>query len=156
VSATEGSAAAGRRLDEDAGGGDHVLRRGAVLRHREEADDRVADLEAAHAVADRVDGAGDVVAGHVRQRHRDRQEAASDAVVGRVERGAGDADEHLARTGDGPVGVLVAQDLGGADLVEANGLHDGLLSVCCFGFEASERTVALLQVRSKYFEFAAR
>ena len=91
------------------------------------ADDRVADRDAVDAVAEGVDGAGDVDAGRVRQRHRERalQVAAADAAVDRVERRRGDAEADFAGAGDGLLDVLVAEDVGVAVLVETHCLHLG-------------------------------
>ena len=77
------------------------------------------------ALAERVDRAGDVDAGGVRQRHRERalHEAAADVAVDGVERRRGDADPDLAGAGDGLLHVLVAQDVGVAVLVETHCLH---------------------------------
>ena len=106
-------------------GASDVLGGRAVGGHRQEADHRVADRDAVDAFAERVDRAGDVDAGRVRQRHRERalQVAAADAVVDRVERRRGDADPHLAGAGDGLLDVLVAQDARVAELVETDCLH---------------------------------
>ena len=77
------------------------------------------------AVAERVDRAGNLDAGDVGQRHRERalQVAAADAVVDGVERRSGDPQPHLAGAGDRLLDVLVAQDARVAVLVEPHCLH---------------------------------
>ncbi|TQJ92501.1 hypothetical protein FBY22_3369 [Streptomyces sp. SLBN-31] len=103
----------GRRR-EGLGRREDVLRGGAGLVHRQEADDVVADLESVHALAQRIDRACDIEAGSVRQHHRDGalHEAAADVAVDGVERGRGDTDADLPGAGDGLLHVLVAQDAG--------------------------------------------
>jgi hypothetical protein len=130
VSPTAGSAAAcewdrGRRRHQHARRGDDVLRRRAVGVQRQEAHDRVADRKAAHAVAERVDRAGDVDARDVRERDVDQvaEEAVAHRRVEEVERRGGDGDPHLAGTRDRSLDVLVAQDARVAVLVESHGLH---------------------------------
>ena len=44
-----------------------------------------------------------------------------------MDAGRGDGDPHLAGAGDGVFGPLVAKVLGGAEGVEADGVHGGLL-----------------------------
>ena len=104
------------------------------------------------ALAERVDGAGDVDAGDVRQRHRERvlQIAAADAVVDGVERRRGDAEPHLAGTGDGLLDVLVAEDVGVAVLVETHCLHVGDLSLCLVSgrFRPDDNRNAIVRFRS--------
>ena len=114
-----------RRRRQDVGGGDDVLGGRAVGDHREEGDDGVADRDVLDAVADGVDGSGDLDAGRVRQRHRERvlQVAAADATVDLVERRGGDAEADFAGTGGGLIDVLVAEDVRVAELVETNRLH---------------------------------
>ena len=116
-----------RRRRQDVGRCDDVLGGRAVGGHRQERDDRIADRDALDAVAEGVDGAGDVDAGRVRQRHRERalQVAAADAAVHRVERRRGDAEADFAGAGDGLLDVLVAEDVGVAELVETHCLHLG-------------------------------
>ena len=89
-----------------------VLGGRAVGGHRQEGDDRIADRDVLDAVAEGVDGAGDVDAGRVRQRHREwaLQVAAADAAVHGVERRRGDAEADLAGAGDGLLDILVAED----------------------------------------------
>jgi hypothetical protein len=113
------------RRGKDLNGCEDVLRRGAIRRHGQEPDDRLTDLEAAHARTERVDRAGDVEAGDVRQDHRDRalHEAAADVAVHAVEARRHDLDPHLPLTGDGLLDVLEAQDVGSAELVEPHCLH---------------------------------
>ena len=86
-----------------------------------------ADRDAPDAVAEGVDGAGDVDAGRVRQRHGERalQVAPADAAVHRVERRRCDAEADFAGAGDGLLDVLVAEDIGVAVLVETHCLHLG-------------------------------
>ena len=114
----------------------------------------VADRDAVDALAQRVDRAGDVDAGGVRQRHRDGalHEAAADAAVDGVERRRGDADPDLPGAGDGLLHVLVAQDVGVAVLVETHCLHSGLAFTAVDVASNSKQlsmTVALLRIRSK-------
>ncbi len=118
---------AGGGRGQDLGGGHHIFRRGAGAGHREEADDPVAGPDAGDVVTQRLDRAGDVDAGCVRQGHRDRalHEARSDVAVDRVERGGGHPDQDLTGAGDRLLHVLVTQDARVAVLVETHCLHGG-------------------------------
>ena len=132
-----GQGDARRGGDESVGRGDDELGGASVAFHRQEADDLVADAQALDAVAERLDRARDVVAGHVGERHRDGEEPAPHARVGGVVGGCCHADEHLSRRGGGLLDLDVLEDLGSADLVETHCLHDVLLSSMCFEFEAT-------------------
>jgi hypothetical protein len=70
--------------------------------------------------------ARDVDAGGVRQPNRDRalHDTGADVALDRVERRRRHPDPDLADARDRLVHVLVAQDLGGAVLVETHCLHD--------------------------------
>jgi hypothetical protein len=131
--------------------GDDVLGRPAVEFHRQERDDGVPDRDPLDAVAERVDDAGHVVAGDVRQLDRDRQEPAPHPVVRRVERRGGDAQSHLPGARGGLLDVLGAEHLRTADLVEPYCLHDRALRRCCSCASSSKQltmTLALLRTRS--------
>jgi threonine dehydrogenase-like Zn-dependent dehydrogenase len=115
-----------RSCHESYGGGDDELGRASVELHGQEADDPVADAEAGDVVAERVDRARDVVAGHVGQHDRDGQEPAAHAGVGRAVGRGRDTDPHLPGTGGGRGDLAVLEDLGPADLVELDCLHGDL------------------------------
>ncbi len=85
-------------------------------------DDALARLEAAHAVAERLDDAGAVGAEDARLRHR--RQALPDPHVEVVQRRRAQPHEHLARGRRRIGGLFEDEDLGAAVLVDANRLHE--------------------------------
>src|SRR5581483_4029331 len=81
----------------------------------------VARLEAAHAVAERLDEAGAVGAEDARLRHRRKPLADPDVEV--VERRRAHADEHLARPRDGIGRLLEHEHLRSSVLVDTDCAH---------------------------------
>ena len=89
-------------------------------------DDALAELEAGHAVAERLDDAGSVGAEDARFRHR--RQPFSDPDVEMVQPGGAEADEHLARPGLGIRHLLEHEHLGAAVVVDPDRAHRGRLS----------------------------
>ena len=83
--------------------------------------DAIADREAGHAVADRVDDAGAVAARRVGQRRLDRVGAGADVGLDRVHAGGVDPDPHLARSGPRIGHLGEGQDFGSAEGRHTNG-----------------------------------
>ena len=144
VSKTSGKAAASSKLrlvgdgvDVRRGHGDQLgVRAVAVLAdHVDPAaarldagveDDALAGLEAADAVAERLDDARAVGAEDARL--RDGRQALADPDVEMVERGGAEADEHLARPGHRIGRLLEHEHLRAAVLMDPNRAHRGRLS----------------------------
>lgn len=115
-------------------GGQHLGRRehvfgGGVGVHRQERHHRVAHLPSLDAFAELGHRAGDIEAGHVREAEREHllQRTGANSDVDRVERGARDLDQHLARAGGRPLGLLVLQHITAAVPVVSHCLHDFVL-----------------------------
>lgn len=113
------------RPRQDSSRREDVFRGRAGAGHRQESDHTVTDLDAVRVLAQRVDRAGDVDAGGVRQSHRDGalHEAGTDVAVDRVERCRSHPDPDLSDAGDRLFHLLVAQDVRGAVPVETHCLH---------------------------------
>jgi hypothetical protein len=90
-------------------------------------DDALAELQAADAVAERLDHACAVGAEDARLRHRG--EPFADPDVEMVQRRGAQADEHLARPGLWIRSLLELEHLGAAVLVDPHRAHRGRLSV---------------------------
>ena len=85
-----------------------------------------------HALPDGLDGSGDLAARHRGQRGQLRQRplvALADRGVDEVDSRRGDGDTHLARRRPGVLDLLVREVLGGAEGVEADGVHEVSLGV---------------------------
>ena len=89
-------------------------------------DDPLARLEAAHAVAERLDHAGPVRAEDARLRHG--RHPLADPDVEMVQCRSAQADEHLARSGLRVGRLLEHEHLGAPVLVDPNRAHRGTLS----------------------------
>lgn len=98
----------------------------AAGRHAEVGDDALAEQVGVGALADGLDDAGDFAAGDRRQLHGDGERAPralAQRGVEEMDTGGGDGDPYLAGAGYGVVGRLVRQVLGGAEGVQADGVH---------------------------------
>lgn len=95
-------------------------------------DDVPAEPVGVGALAERFDGAGDFAAGDGGQRGGSGVRAGHALAQGGVEQvyaGGADGDPDLAGPGDGVLDALVGEVLGGAEGVEADGVHGGLPGV---------------------------
>ena len=89
-------------------------------------DDALAELEAGHALAERLDDAGSVGAEDARFRYR--RQSLADPDVEMVQRRGAQADEHLAGPELRIRRLLEHEHLGPAVLVDPNRAHRGRLS----------------------------
>jgi hypothetical protein len=69
------------------------------------------------------DFACDIGAGNVRERQRDSFHAAALPEIEMIQRARANANQCLAGTGDGIIGVFVAENLGSSMRVETNGFQ---------------------------------
>ena len=105
---------------------DHVDSPAAGLDARVE-HDALAEAEARHALAERLDHPGAVGSEDARLRHG--RQALADPEVEVVQRGGAEADKYLAGFGHGIRRVLEHEHVGAAVLVDPNRAHRGRLSV---------------------------
>src|SRR5581483_434167 len=75
------------------------VRRDLTGRVERSDDDRVADVEALDALPDGGDGAGHLVADHLRRPHAVIHRSVGDVEVGAADAAVGDVEAHLARAG---------------------------------------------------------